>query len=75
MKLPEPKHELFIRANEGSLEVGCSCGQFLLDRGPGSSGFAQVSVPEITVLVASHYAQVTHPEKSNGSVKLIKGRK
>ena len=68
-------HELFVRVDGSSLQVGCKCGVFLLDRGPGTSGFAQASLPEITGLIQMHYMQVKHPEQSNGTTKLIKGKR
>ena len=69
-------HEILIRAPEGGgLEIRCACGVFLLDRHPGTSGFAQASLVEITNIVTAHYAHVAHPERGNGSTKLIKGKK
>jgi hypothetical protein len=73
-------HEIMIRAvpitvNEkesSSLEVRCSCGVFILDR---MGAPAQASLVEITQLIAAHYVQAKHPEQSNGTTKLIKGKK
>lgn len=53
------------------IEVRCSCGVFILDR---EGEPAEVSLVELTGLVAAHYMQVAHPEESNGH-KLIRGRK
>jgi hypothetical protein len=75
----QKSHEIFIRAcsntdvDEGvSLEVRCSCGVFILDR---AGTPAQASLVEITQLIAAHYMQAQYPEKSNGTTKLIKGKK
>jgi len=78
----QKRHEIFIRAithldeEISSVEIRCSCGEFLLDR-QGSP--AEVSLAEITGLVTMHYSaqymHAQHPEKSNGSTKLIKGKK
>ena len=74
----EKRHEVFIQAismDEGNaasgLLVKCSCGTFLIDR---EGNPAEVSLIEITQIVAAHYAQIARPEDSNGH-KLIKGRK
>lgn len=73
----DKRHEILIRAvsmDEGEasgIEVRCSCGVFILDR---EGKPAEVSLVELTGLVAAHYMQVRHPEDSNGH-KLIKGRK
>ena len=78
MRTVDIRHEILIRATPGdeygicSLEVRCSCGHFLLDR-EGSP--AEVSLVELTQLTMAHYAQVRHPEQSNGHTKLIKGKK
>lgn len=74
---PDPsRHEILIRTtDEGGLEVRCGCGIFLLDRQPGLTGLAQVSLVEITTLVTAHYISLSRPEKGNGSIKLIPGRK
>ena len=74
----QQKHEILIRAVPGdeygtcSLEIRCSCGQFLLDR---AGSPAEVSLVELTQLTMAHYTQVRHPELSNGHTGLIKGKK
>jgi hypothetical protein len=77
------RHEIIIRAivvpvqpgedpESSSIEVRCSCGTFILDR---DGRPAEASLVEITQLIAAHYMQAQHPEKSNGSTKLIRGKK
>ena len=70
------RHEIIFRATRDgettSLEIRCACGSFLLDR---MGQPAEASLIEITQIVAAHYAHVAHPEYSNGTTKLIKGRK
>lgn len=77
------RHEILLRALPGidgtaDLEVRCSCGVFLMDRkgdpAKEEEG-AQASLIEITGLVAAHYMITQHPEKNNGSTKLIRGKK
>ena len=76
----EVRHEILIRAVPGdeygtcSLEIRCSCGQFLLDREKRGES-AEVSLVELTQLTMAHYAQIKHPELSNGHTGLIKGKK
>ena len=76
----QQKHEILIRAVPGgeygmcSLEIRCSCGQFLLDREKRGES-AEVSLVELTQLTMAHYTQVRHPEQSNGHTGLIKGKK
>mgnify|MGYP001608699660 CR=1 FL=1 len=73
------RHEILIRAvsvdemgEASGLQVKCSCGTFLLDR---EGEPAEVSLVELTQLTMAHYAQVRHPELSNGHTGLIKGKK
>ena len=82
----QKRHEIIVRAlNESNdddggastaLEIRCSCGEFLMDR-VGTP--AEASLPEITEIIRMHYAAQfmhdQHPERSNGTTKLIKGKK
>lgn len=78
--MDKAKHVIMLRAIGNSLEMRCSCGQFLMDKPGIDDKPAEASLPEITMHVTAHYLAASHPEKLNGHrekppVKLIEGHK